>query len=404
MQYRHDGKSNRELSALGFGCMRFPRKGSGIDFSRSSKMLYSAIEKGVNYLDTAYIYGGSEAFLGQALTPEWREKVSIATKLPLFMVKSGADFDKYFNRSLERLKTDHVEYYLAHMLTSLDLWEKLCSWGIEEWIEKQKQSGRIGAIGFSYHGGRLEFPKILKAYPWDFCQIQYNYLDENNQAGRSGLELAESMGIPVIVMEPLRGGNLARNLPKPVVDEFNKAVPGRTPADWAFKWVWNHPGVTCVLSGMSGEDEIEENIRLAAESGQNVLTDAEIAVYENVVKLFGGMVKVPCTACGYCLPCPKGVDIPTSFSSYNTAFSLGKSKAHREYMQNIDALHTDEHYASKCVNCGKCESHCPQNIQIRKELSNAAKLLEPWWFGAGMKMARTVLGFGKKNVKNKSRL
>lgn len=398
MLYRHDGKSNKELSALGFGCMRFPRKGGGIDFDRASKMLYSSIDKGVNYLDTAYIYGGSEAFLGQAITSQWRDKVNIATKLPLFMVKTAADFDKFFDRSLERLNTDHVEYYLMHMLTSLDLWEKLCALGIEKWIETQKKRGRIGAIGFSYHGGRLEFPKILKAYPWDFCQIQYNYLDENNQAGRSGLELAESMGIPVIVMEPLRGGGLVKDLPKSAVEQFRKLDANKSLAEWGLRWVWNHPGVTTVLSGMSDEQQVEENIRLAGVCEANALTETEHAAYASAIKAMNAAIKVPCTACGYCMPCPKGVDIPTGFACYNTVYSLGKPKALREYMQNIDALNTDTHYASKCIGCGKCESHCPQSIQIRKELAEAAKVLEPWWFNFGMKAARVFMGNRRKTI------
>jgi len=398
MLYRHDGKSNKELSALGFGCMRFPRKGSGIDFERASKMLYNAIDKGVNYLDTAYIYGGSEAFLGQALTPEWRDKVNIATKLPLFLVKSAADFDKFFNRSLERLKTNHVEYYMMHMLTSLDVWEKLCAMGIEQWIETQKKHGRIGAIGFSYHGGRLEFPKILKAYPWDFCMIQYNYLDEHNQAGRSGLELAEEMGIPVIAMEPVRGGSLVNELPKSAVEAFKSADPDKTLAEWALRWVWNHPGITCLLSGMSDESQVEENLRLAAVCEPNALTEAELAAYESVIKTLNETLKVPCTACGYCLPCPKGVDIPTCFASYNMVSSYGKGTAIRRYMQNIDALNTDAHYASKCNSCGKCEPVCPQSIHIRKELANAAKALEPWWFKLGMKAARMFMGGGRSKV------
>lgn len=392
MLYREDKKAGKQLSALGFGCMRFPKKGGGIDFERSSKMLYSAIDGGVNYLDTAYIYGGSEAFLGQALTREWREKVSIATKLPLFMVKTAADIDKYFNKSLERLNTDHVEYYLCHMLTSLNSWEKLRGLGIEKWIAEQKSKGRIGSIGFSYHGGREEFPKLLKAYDWDFCQIQYNYLDEFNQAGRSGLELAESMGIPVIIMEPLRGGKLATGLPQNAVDALKKRNAERSPAEWGLRWVWNHPGVTCVLSGMSDEQQIEENLRVASNSPPNALSADELEAVADVKRVLDSLIKIPCTACGYCMPCPKGVDIPTSFASYNTMFIAGKMRAHQVYMQNIDALNTDAHYAGNCIECGKCEQHCPQGIEIRKELRTVKKVLEPWWFNGGMKLVRVFTG------------
>ena len=203
------------------------------------------------------------------------------------------------------------------------------------------------------------------------------------------------MGIPVIVMEPLRGGSLVKELPKKAVEAFRAADPERSLAEWGLRWVWNHTGVKCVLSGMSAESEADENIRLAGLCEPNSLSEAELNAYQSVINILGETLKVPCTACGYCMPCPKGVDIPTCFASYNMVYSSGRGGAIRRYMQNIDALNTDAHYAGKCVNCGKCETHCPQSIQIRKELANAAKTLEPWWFNFGMKTARMFMGRGR---------
>ncbi len=388
MQYRIDAKTGKPISILGFGCMRFPRKGAAIDIDRARNMLTDAIDKGVNYLDTAYIYGGSEEALGTILTPAMREKVSIATKLPIILVKTAADFDKFFNKSLERLKTDHVEYYLIHMISNVATWERLKALGIEAWIAKQKAAGRIGSIGFSYHGGREEFPKLIDAYDWEFTQVQYNYLDEYNQAGRSGLELAAAKGMPVIVMEPLRGGKLVTGLPPKAIDAFSTLTPRQSLAAWGLRWVWDHPAVTCLLSGMSDEAQVSENIALADTALPNVLTQEQRDVFAQVVTILQEAVKVPCTACGYCLPCPKGVDIPTAFSCYNRVYAEGFTTGLNEYMKNAGVLHTDKNLASNCIGCRKCEAHCPQGIEISKEMKLVAQKLEPWWFSGATKIMR----------------
>lgn len=396
MKYRFDKKSGNKLSVLGYGCMRFPRNGSKIDLPRSTKLLHTAIERGVNYLDTAYIYPGSEHAVGKILEGGWRDKVYIATKLPLFLCRTAADIDKYFNKQLETLQTDHIDYYLMHMLSDTATWQKLCGFGIEKWIEEQKKRGRIRQLGFSYHGGRDEFAKLIDAYNWDFCQIQYNYMDENNQAGKTGLQKAAAKNIPVIVMEPLLGGRLANGLPPSAKDIFKKAKPDSTPAEWALKWIWNHSEVTSLLSGMSDEAQLEENLKIADTIEADSLTQDETNTINKAIEEIRKLTKVNCTACGYCMPCPAGVDIPMCFSTYNTSFAISKSAGTSQYMQNTGGLTPNQHYASLCTKCGKCEQHCPQNIQIRQSLESVARRMEPFWFKPAMSVARTFMGV-KKN-------
>ncbi len=263
MQYRIDPKSGNRLSVLGFGCMRLPRKRGVIDQEESTALIRKAIADGVNYFDTAYMYAGSEEALGRALQGGLRETIYIADKMPPPLCKSAADFDKLLHKMLDRLGTDYIDYLLIHMLTDAETWNRLCGLGIEGWIRAQKQAGRIRSIGFSYHGGREEFPKLLEAYDWDFCQIQYNYIDENNQAGRSGLQKAHERGLPVMIMEPLLGGRLAENLPPAVDAAFHAADPAATPAEWGLRWIWDQPEATVVLSGMSTREQLAENVKIA---------------------------------------------------------------------------------------------------------------------------------------------
>ena len=298
MQYRSD-KYGKNLSILGYGCMRFSRKGIGIDLEKTEKEVMYAINHGVNYLDTAYIYPGSEAALGQILEKNnCRDKVYIATKLPQYLIKSKKALDKYFNEQLERLKTDHIDYYLMHMLTDIAAWEKLKQLEIEEWIAEKKAQGKITNIGFSYHGNSDMFIEILKDYPWDFCQIQYNYLDEHSQAGRKGLMAAAERKIPVIIMEPLRGGKLVGLMPdsgKKLIKEHEK---NWSAAEWAFRWLWNQPQVTCVLSGMNSTEMVEENIRIASECQVDEFTQDDFNFIEKVKNEINKKTKVGCTACG----------------------------------------------------------------------------------------------------------
>ena len=385
MNYRKDRKG-QELSALGFGCLRFPQKMGKIDYEQTKKQILMAIEQGVNYFDTAYIYTGSEATLGQILEESGlREKVNIATKLPHYLIKSREGLDKIFAEELRRLRTDHVEYYLMHMLNDIDTWSRLCEMGIREWIAEKKAAGRIGQIGFSYHGNSEMFCKVLDAYDWDFCQIQYNYQDEHSQAGRKGLLHAAGKGIPVIIMEPLRGGRLVHMLPEKAKKIFAEYPVKRSPAEWGLRWLWNQKEVTVVLSGMNSEEMVNENIRVASQTQVGELTEEDMALYARVTKAINDGIKVGCTGCGYCQPCPKGVDIPGTFAAYNRCYSEGWFWGLREHFMNT-ALRKTSTAASNCVGCGKCEKHCPQGIEIRKELKNAQKKLE----GPIYKVARTV--------------
>ena len=384
MQYRKDRYGN-ELSALGFGCLRFPQKMGRIDYEQTEKQLVMAIGQGVNYLDTAYIYGGSEAVVGEILEKNGlRDRVNIATKLPHYLIKSREGLDKIFSEELKRLRTDHVEYYLMHMLNDVDTWNRLCTMGIADWITEKKASGQIGQIGFSYHGNSEMFCRVLDAYDWDFCQIQYNYQDEHSQAGRKGLMHAASKGIPVIIMEPLRGGRLVHMLPEKAKKIFASHPSGRSPAEWGLRWLWNQKEVTVVLSGMNSEEMVKENIRVASETQIGELTEADMALYARVTKAINDGIKVGCTGCGYCQPCPKGVDIPGTFAAYNRCYSEGWFWGEREHFMNT-ALRKTSTAASNCVDCGKCEKHCPQNIPIRQELKKARKKLE----GPIYKVART---------------
>ena len=375
MKYRNDKYGNK-ISVLGYGCMRFSQKAGRIDIDKAEKELMSAYKAGVNYYDTAYVYPGSEVALGTILEKNnIRTKVNIATKLPHYMIKTRENAEKFFQEELKRLKTNYVDYYLMHMLTDVKTWERLKSLGIENWIKEKKESGAIRQIGFSYHGNSEMFCQLIDAYEWDFCQIQYNYLDEHSQAGRKGLQYAASKGIPVIIMEPLRGGKLVNNLPEKAKKLFANYEVKRTPAEWAFRWLWNQPEVTCVLSGMNSLEMVRENVKNAATAQVGEFTAKEEALLKKVVLAINEKMKVGCTGCGYCMPCPKKVDIPGTFAIYNKRYVDGKNKALMEYVM-CTVLRKDSTSASNCVGCGKCEQHCPQHIEIRKELQNARKELE----------------------------
>ena len=375
MNYRND-KYGNPLSILGFGCLRFQKNGNKIDMEATEKQIMAAIRDGVNYFDTAYVYGGSEAALGEILEKNnVRKDIYIATKLPHYLIKSRAGLEKLFQEELRRLRTDYVDYYLMHMLTDLPTWEKLKKLGIEEWIEEKKACGQIRQVGFSYHGGSEMFCKLVDAYEWDFCQIQYNYLDEHSQAGRKGLNHAHAKGIPVIIMEPLRGGKLVTMLPEKGKNIIADYETKRTPAEWAFRWLWDQPEVTVVLSGMNSDEMVAENIRTASTARVGDLTQEDQAMLRRVVDAIQETMKVGCTACGYCQPCPKNVDIPGVFACYNRVFSESRKAAVKDYMK-CTAFRRDSTAASQCIGCGKCEQHCPQGIEIRKHLKDAAAVLE----------------------------
>ncbi len=381
MQYRKDKKGN-EISVLGYGCMRFMRQGIGIDLDKAEEEVMAAIEGGVNYLDTAYIYPGSEAAVGEILRRNGcRDRVYLATKLPHYMIKTIEGVERTFCEQLRRLQTDHIDYYLMHMLTDTATWEKLKKRGIEKWIQEKLASGQIRNIGFSYHGNTEMFKQLVDAYDWDLCQIQYNYMDETSQAGVEGLEYANAKGLPVIVMEPLRGGRLVDLLPGSAKELFKKNGEGRMPAELAFKWLYDQPEVTCVLSGMNSREMVEQDLKTASGAVPGCMTERDRELLAAVKREIEKSVKVGCTGCGYCMPCPSGVDIPGTFRCYNAMYAEGKKSGRKDYLQ-CTALRQDPSSASQCIRCGKCETHCPQHIEIRRELQAAAKGLETFSYRA----------------------
>lgn len=389
MKYRPDRYGN-PVSQLGYGCMRFTRKGSGIDYEKAEKEVLLAIEKGVNYFDTAYIYPGNEECLGWILEKNHcRDKVNIATKLPQYLLRSATAIDKTFREELSRLRTDHIDYYLMHMFTDYAEWVRLQNLGIEQWIARQKEEGRIRYIGFSYHGDAEMFLKILDAYDWDFCQIQYNYLDEHTQAGRTGLQAAAKKGIPVIIMEPLRGGKLV-NLPEQAKQVLDSHGKGYTPAELGLRWLWNQPEVTCVLSGMNSEEMVSENIRIASDAEPGHLTGEDMEIVAQIRQIIRQREKVGCTGCRYCMPCPKGVDIPGNFHYYNLMYMEKKSSARKEFARNM-GLRKEPGFATQCVGCGLCEKHCPQHLPIRQKLKEADRDLRPLPYKIGIQIARKIM-------------
>ena len=392
MQYRRD-QTGRDISILGYGCMRFTASGGKIDLAKAEKEILAAIDRGVNYFDTAYIYPGSEATLGQILARNGlREKVSITTKLPHYLIKSRESAEKYLAEQLRRLQTDHVDYYLMHMLTDVKTWDRLKALGIPEWLEEKRRAGVIRQVGFSYHGNSDMFCRLADAYGWNLCQIQYNYLDEHSQAGVTGLRYAAKKGLPVIIMEPLRGGRLVNHLPAEALARFEAYPVRRSPAEWAFRWLWDQPEVTCVLSGMNSLEMVEENCRAASEARPGEFGESEQRLIQEVVAAINAKMKVGCTGCRYCMPCPHGVDIPGVFAAYNRRATDGLYVGLREFFM-CTALRKDFTGPSQCVGCGKCEKHCPQGIAIRAELKNAGKALHEPLVHLAARAARLVMKY-----------
>jgi predicted aldo/keto reductase-like oxidoreductase len=351
MQYRTFGNVDFQVSALGFGAMRLPTIQEGeqrkIDEAKATRMVYYAIDRGVNYVDTAYPYhdGQSEVLLGKILKGEYREKVKLATKLPSWNIKETADFDKYFNEQWERLQTDHIDFYLLHTLNK-NYWPKLRDLGVIEWAENKIKEGRIGHLGFSFHDKPPVFLEIVDAYGWAFCQVQYNYMDIDDQAGTAGVKHAASKGIAVVVMEPILGGRLV-NPPQKIQDLWETAEKKRTAADWALQWLWSQPEVSTVLSGMTTMQQTEENVASAEKSGVGILTKAELALVDNVRE--------------YCLPCPSGVHIPRNFETYNMGLMYEKPEVARE---GYNRWMPEDQRAKNCTQCQECEEKCPQSIPI----------------------------------------
>jgi predicted aldo/keto reductase-like oxidoreductase len=368
MLYRKFGKTNEMVSILGFGCMRLPLLPGGdpakIDEPLATKMIRFAIDEGVNYIDTAYPYHGtgmgsggqSEPVTGRILRDGYRQKVKLATKLPSWLIKSRGDMDKFLDEQLKRLETDHIDFYLVHALNK-GLWENVKKEGIISFLDQAIQDGRIKYAGFSYHDKGENFNGIVDDYDWSFCQIQYNYLDEGFQAGRKGLDYAASKGLGITIMEPLRGGKLAVNLPKVVQATFDRAESKRTPAGWALNWIWNHPEVSTLLSGMNNMEQVIENIKSANCATEGFFSTNDISVIMSVTDIFKKRVKIGCTACGYCMPCPHGVNIPGCFDYYNNFQMFGKEENYHRFLK-------PQQRASACTECGSCLDLCPQSLAI----------------------------------------
>lgn len=380
MKYREDKRSGNQLSILGFGCMRLPGSLGRVDIQKTEPLLLKAIEKGVNYFDTAYLYPGSEDAIGQIFEKHaLHDKVFIATKLPHMMCKTYEDFDKYFDIQKKRLRAKKINYYFIHNISALEQWTRLLDLGIEKWIKSKKDSGEINQIGFSYHGSKNDFGLLLDAYDWDFCQIQYNYINTNYQAGVDGLKNAAKRGLPVFIMEPLLGGRLAVGLPKKAETIFKEQNSERSPASWAMKWLFNQPEVTLILSGMNSMEQLEDNINTADSSVPNMLSETEMETFDKVIRVFNESYKIPCTGCNYCMPCPKQINIPACFAAYNTSYSIGLKDGIGQYMISASGLSKTPHFVSDCIKCGKCESHCPQQIPIRESLTSVKRRLQPFY-------------------------
>lgn len=380
VQYRTVPKNGDELSALGFGAMRLPTRFGRVDEARAIRQIRSAIDSGVNYLDTAYPYhnGESEKILGKTLRDGYRERVKIADKLPHWAVKAREDMDRILDLQLRRLETDCIDYYLLQSLDAKS-WQKLIKLDVFAFLEAARDAGKIGNIGFSFHGDRKTFREIVDAYDWTFCQIQYNFLDEENQAGREGLEYAAAKNIAVMIMEPLRGGMLAAGLPKDVQAIYDASGIARSPAEWALRWIWDHPEVTVVLSGMNDEAHIAENIRTCEDALPGSLSDAEHAVVDAAAASYKSRIRVPCTGCAYCMPCPFGVNIPQCFHFYNQYYMAGNRMLTRGfYIAQVIGFDDHPANAAFCRNCGRCVAACPQGIAIPEELQKVSRDLDGW--------------------------
>jgi predicted aldo/keto reductase-like oxidoreductase len=382
MKYRKFGKLGWEVSALGFGAMRLPVTDNlpapgnqNIDEAEAIKMMRYAIDHGVNYLDTAYPYHGgqSEVVVGRALQDGYREKIKLATKMPSWFIQSYEDFDKFLNEQLVKLQTDHIDCYLLHGLNKQN-WPKLRDLDVLEWAEKTKADGRIGNIGFSFHDDLETFKQIIDTSDrWNFCQIQYNFMDIEYQAGTAGLKYAADKGLAVVIMEPLRGGQLSKEPPETIKAIWEKAPQKRSPVDWALQWLWNQPEVSVVLSGMTTMPQVVENVACAERSGIGTLNEQELMFIEEVREKYRKLSPIPCTSCGYCMPCPNGVNIPHAFRYYNDAMMYNDPRTARfRYRQE-----PKEAWADQCIECLECEEKCPQQIPIAEWLKKVHEYLGP---------------------------
>jgi len=393
MQYRKIKKNGDEISALGFGAMRMPTKMGRIDKEHAKEQIYYAIDHGVNFIDTAFPYhsGSSESFLGEILKDGYRKKVKLCTKMPSWSIKKYEDMEKYLQIQLEKLQTDHIDYYLIHALGK-GSFEKLKKIGVLEFLEDARVKGKIKNVGFSFHDNIDAFKEIVDAYDWDACLIQYNYLDEQDQAGKEGVKYAYSKGIAVFIMEPLKGGILGGEIPEDAQKIWDNVDVKRSAADWALRWVLNHQEVTCAVSGMGEMDQIKENIDVAEETVPGSLTENELKLYEEVKEVYRSLMKIDCTSCGYCMPCPAGVDIPTCFEIYNHKYMFKTRGASFTYLTRLGGVFSgNESHAGICNSCGKCMRACPQKLEIPQLLGDVREELGGRGFKCKVKVAEKVI-------------
>jgi len=374
MEMRQWEQSGLKTSIFGIGCMRLPLQAgqtdsARIDEAKAIRMIRAGIDGGVTYIDTAYPYhgGNSELVVGKALQDGYRERVFLATKLPVWEVKSADDFDRLLNQQLEKLQTDHVDFYLLHALHQ-GTWGKVRDLGVLEFLDRAKADGRIRYAAFSFHDQLPLFKEIIDSYAWDMCQIQLNILDVDYQAGLAGLEYAAARGIGVVVMEPLRGGALAAHVPADIQAVWDEASEQRSGVDWAFRWLANRPEAKVILSGVSTMEQLEDNLRIFADTKPGCLTAEDEARVDRVRALYQSKIQVDCTGCEYCLPCPSGVAIPAVFRAYNQAFMIEDLASGQSSYAWLVKNHED---ASLCVECGACEQVCPQHIPIIAKLKDA---------------------------------
>lgn len=377
MLYRELGSTGEKVSILGFGAMRLPTldgQDAKIDFEKTKELVRYAVDCGVNYIDTAHPYhsGESERVLGKVLKDGYREKVHLATKLPSWKIQTREDMDFYLEEQMKRLQTDQIDFYLLHSLKK-DYWENLSSLGVLEFLDDAVADGRIKYTGFSFHDEIDLFFEIIDSYNWDVCQVQYNLVDENYQAGIDGIRYASSQGIGVIVMEPMRGGALVNEVPREVQEIWDEAPVRRTPAEWALRFLWDKKSISTVLSGMNTFEQLEENLKIGEAGLPDSLTDDELDLVREVRRVYHQRMKVLCTECGYCMPCPDGVNIPGNFRYFNSAHMYGDVENAR---MNYYGLLTEKERASNCTQCGECEWICPQMIDIKGTLREVSKTFE----------------------------
>ncbi|MCG8566917.1 MAG: aldo/keto reductase [Desulfobacterales bacterium] len=394
MQYRTIPKTGDRLSVLGFGAMRFPTRMGLIREKRTEQLICEAVDGGVNYIDTAYPYhqGRSEPLLGKILARTGRrDQVKLATKLPHWFTRNTDEMEKILDSQLKRLRTDVIDYYLVHNING-STWDIAKSRGVIEFLTRALAQGKIKNAGFSFHGEARDFAPIVDDFDWTFCQIQYNFLDTGHQAGTQGLEYAAARDLGVIVMEPLRGGNLAKTPPPEVARVWNQSSEKRSPVAWALGWIWNHPAVTTVLSGMNQMDQIHENLTIAEAALAGHFSHRELDTVDQAVAAFRRVMKVECTGCQYCLPCPAGVDISRCFDLYNAKHAWRDKSATLFYLGLLGGFQNGKPaLASMCKDCGACLEKCPQSIDIPEKLRETAADMEGWWTKPALDLARKIM-------------